>query len=99
IHFKKAVFIPATLALAVLSLIFIVEQQYSPKVDTIILERISKAPIADAFRVLQVDSIKAVKILEANGISIKKAETLGDIWGKNETNIMEVFDLITESQD
>ncbi|TYR30825.1 DUF4405 domain-containing protein [Sphingobacterium phlebotomi] len=99
IHFKRGVFIPAALALTVISLLFIVEQQYSPKVNTIILERISKAPIVDAFKALQIDSLKAVKRLEENGILIKKAETLGDIWTKNETNIMEVFDLITENQD
>ena len=99
IHFKRGVFIPAALALTVISLLFIVEQQYSPKVNTIILERISKAPIVDAFKALQIDSLTAVKRLEANGILLKKAETLGDIWTKNETNIMEVFDLITENQD
>jgi len=43
IHFKKGVFIPAALALAVISILFIVEQQSSPKVDTILLERISMA--------------------------------------------------------
>mgnify|MGYP003576321812 CR=1 FL=1 len=99
IHFKRGVFMPATLALTLISLLFIVEQQYSPKVDTIILERISKASIADAFKALQLDSLKAAKKLEAKGISIKKATTLGDIWTKNETNIMEVFDLIIENED
>jgi len=97
IHFKKGVFIPAALALAVISILFIVEQQSSPKVDTILLERISKAPIDDAFKALQVDSTKAVKRLEANGISIEGAATLEDIWVNNDTNIMEVFDLITDN--
>jgi hypothetical protein len=97
IHFKRGVFIPAALALAVISILFIVEQQSSPKVDTILLERISKAPIDDAFKALQVDSLKAVTRLKANGISIEGAETLEDIWTNNETNIMEVFDLITDN--
>ena len=97
IHFKKGVFIPAALALAVISILFIVEQQSSPKVDTILLERISKAPIDDAFKALQVDSLAAVKRLEANGISIEGAASLEEIWTNNETNIMEVFDLITDN--
>lgn len=97
IHFKKGVFIPAALALAVISILFIVEQQSSPKVDTILLERISKAPIDDAFKALQVDSLKAVTRLKANGISIEGAETLEDIWTNNETNIIEVIDLITDN--
>lgn len=97
IHFKKGVFIPAALALAVISILFIVEQQSNPKVDTILLERISKAPIDDAFKALQVDSLKAVTRLKASGISIEGAETLEDIWTNNETNIIEVFDLITDN--
>jgi len=97
IHFKKGVFLPASLALAILSIVFIVEQQYSPKVDTIILERLAKAPIADAFRALQVDSLAAVRRLEAKGISIDAGDTLEDLWTNNETNIMEVFDLITDN--
>ena len=97
IHFKKGVFLPAALALAVISILFIVEQQSSPKVDTILLERISKAPIDDAFKALQVDSTKAVKRLEAHGISIEGAATLENIWVNNDTNIMEVFDLITDN--
>ncbi|HLV46337.1 MAG TPA: DUF4405 domain-containing protein [Flavobacterium sp.] len=97
IHFKKGVFIPAALALAVISILFIIEQQSSPKVDTILLERISKAPIDDAFKALQVDSLKAVTRLKANGISIEGAETLEDIWTNNEANIIEVIDLITDN--
>src|SRR5690606_1309292 len=97
IHFTQGVFLPAALALAVISILFIVEQQSSPKVDTILLERISKAPIDDAFKALQVDSLAAVKRLEANGISIEGAASLEEIWTNNETNIMEVFDLITDN--
>lgn len=33
IHFKKGVFLPAALALAVISILFVVEQQSSPTVD------------------------------------------------------------------
>lgn len=97
IHFKKGVFIPATLAMAVISVLFVVDQQYNPKVDTILLERISKAPIDDAFKALQIDSLKAVKRLKGNGISIEGAATLEEIWLNNDTNIVEVFDLITDN--
>jgi amino acid transporter len=46
IHFRKRVFIPAALAVAVISMLLIVQQHYNPKVDTILLERIIKAPIS-----------------------------------------------------
>lgn len=97
IHFNKGVFIPATLALEVISILFIVGQQFTPKVDTILLKRITKAPIDDAFKALQVDSRKAAERLQAKGISLEGVHTLEDIWTNNHTNIMEVFDLITDN--
>ncbi|PRY97839.1 uncharacterized protein DUF4405 [Marinilabilia salmonicolor] len=96
IHFKKGVFFPAALAVAVMSILFIVQQHYNPKVDTIVLERIVKAPIDDVFRVLQVDSVEAAKRLEANGISIDGAATMEEIWTNNDATPEEVFDLITD---
>ncbi|RCW39043.1 DUF4405 domain-containing protein [Marinilabilia salmonicolor] len=96
IHFKKGVFFPAALAVAVMSILFIVQQHYNPKVDTIVLERIIKAPIDDVFRALQVDSVEALKRFEANGISIDGAATMEEIWTNNDATPEEVFDLITD---
>lgn len=97
IHFKKGVFIPAALAVAVISALFIVQQHYNPKVDTIVLGRIVKAPVEDVFRALQVDSLEAVKRLEAKGISIEGAATLEEIWTNNDADPETVFDLITDN--
>lgn len=96
IHFKKRVFIPAALAVAVISILLIVQQRYNPKFDTILLERIIKAPIGDVLKVLQVDSIEAVKRLEANGISFEGAATMEEIWINNNVRPKKVFDLIME---
>lgn len=96
IHFKKNVFIPAGLTVAVVSTLFIVQQQVNPKVDTILLERIIKGPIDDVFKVLRVDSAEAVKRLQANGISIVGAKTIEEIWINNDADPEEVIDLITE---
>lgn len=96
IHFKRGVFIPAGLAVAAVSIFFIIQQYFNPKVDTILLERIIKAPINDAFKALQVDHFEAVKRLEASGISADGAETIQDIWKNNNADPEEVFDLITE---
>lgn len=97
IHFKRGVFIPAALAVAAISILFIVQQHYNPKVDTIVLGRIIKAPIDDVFKALQVDSIEAVKRLEANGIIIEGARTLEEIWINNNVKPEKVFDLITDN--
>lgn len=96
IHFKKNVFIPAGLTVAVISALFIVQQQVNPKVDTILLERIIKGPIDDVFKVLRVDSAEAVKRLQANGISIVGAKTIEEIWINNDADSEDVIDLITE---
>lgn len=94
IHFKRGVFIPAGLGAIVVSIIFIVQQQANPKVDTILLNRIIKAPIDDVFKALGVDSSEAAKRLEANGISINGATTIEAIWINNDADPEEVFDLI-----
>ncbi len=69
IHFKKGVFIPAALAVIVVSVLFIVQQHFNPKMDTILLDRIIKAPINDAFKALEVDYSEAVKRLYKRNIS------------------------------
>lgn len=95
-HFKKGVFIPTALALASISVILVVLQYYNPKVDTIVLGRIIKAPVGDVFRALQVDSAEVVNKLYTNGISIQGVETLEDIWNYNNEHPEKVIDLITE---
>lgn len=96
IHFKKGVFIPAALAVTVISVLFICQQQLHPRVDTILLERIITAPIDDVFKALQVDRSEAIKRLEAKGISIEGATTMEEIWINNDASAEEVFYLITE---
>jgi hypothetical protein len=45
---------------------------------------------------LQVDSIEAVKRLEANGISFEEGATMEEIWINNNVHPKKVFDLIME---
>jgi len=47
IHFKKRVFILSTIVVAVISILLVIQQQKSPKFDTILIERITNAPIED----------------------------------------------------
>lgn len=96
IHFKKGVFIPAVCAVTVVSLVFIIQQYYNPKVDTVLLERIKKAPIHDFCKALSVDPSKAMKRLEAEGISAEGAIKLEDLWINNNADPEDVLDLIME---
>lgn len=96
IHFKKRIFVLATIVVAVISILLVVQQQNSPKFDTILIERITNAPIKDVLKVLQVDSIEAVKKLEENGIFYKEGATMKEIWINNKIHPEKLFDLIME---
>lgn len=96
IHFKKGVFIPATIAITIISALLIYQQINHPKVDTILLEHIIAAPIDDVFNVLQVDRSEAIKRLEVKGISIEGATTIQEIWMNNDASAEEVFYLLAE---
>lgn len=96
IHFKKDVFFPALLGLLVLSVILIISERMSPPIDLIIFNKMVKAPINDAFRALDVNYEKASEKLKENGISIKEATTIEDIWINNDSNPEKVIDLIME---
>src|SRR5690554_7845686 len=53
IHFKKKVFLPAALNLGVISLLFVVQQHFYRKTDTISYEKITTALPPDAVSVQQ----------------------------------------------
>jgi len=95
-HFKKTVFVPAAITIFLISAGFVYLQINDPKLDTILLQRIIKAPIADAFRALNVDYDKASENFKRKGINIKDTNTIEDIWIKNDISPVEVVDLIVE---
>lgn len=96
IHFKRGVFIPALLGVLAISVTLIVGESIYPPVDTIIINKIVKAPINDAFKALEVDYSEACKRLETNGISIEGATTIEAIWINNNADPEKVIDLIME---
>lgn len=96
IHFKKRVFILSTIVVAVISILLVIQQQKSPKFETILIERITNAPIEDVLKVLQVDSIVVVKRLEENGISFIEGASMEEIRINNKVSPKKLFDLIIE---
>jgi hypothetical protein len=96
LHFKKRVFIPAALGVLTVSILFIVLERMSLPVDIVIIDKIIKAPISDAFKALDINYVEASKKLEMKGISIDGATTIEDIWIKNGSSPEEVIDLIME---
>jgi len=96
IHFKKKVFFPAAIAVIVISTAFVILQRGNPQVDMLIVERIVKAPITDAFRALNVDYNTTSQTLKANGINIGNSKTIEEIWLQNNVSPEKVIDLIME---
>ena len=96
IHFKRGVFIPALLGVLTISVTLIIAEVMNPPVDIIIINKLIKAPINDAFKALDVDYFAASKRLETNGISIGKAKTIEDIWINNNVDPEKVIELIAE---
>ena len=94
IHFNRGVFIPALLGVLAISVTLIVGESIYPPVDTIIINKIVKAPINDAFKALEVDYSEAYKRLKTNGISIEGATTIEAIWINNNADPEKVIDLI-----
>lgn len=77
-----------------ISVTLIVGESIYPPVDTIIINKIVKAPINDAFKALEVDYSEAYKRLKTNGISIEGATTIEAIWINNNADPEKVIDLI-----
>jgi hypothetical protein len=95
IHFKKGVFLPAMLGVLTISIAFVVLETMRPPVDMIIINRIIKAPIDDAFKALEVDYAEVSERLKINGIFIERAKTIEDVWVNNNADPEKVIDLIT----
>lgn len=96
IHFKKGVFIPALLSVLIVSGFLVVAETIYPPVDLVVINKIIRAPIRDAFKVLDANYEEASKRLKNKGILIGEACTIGEIWIKNNADPEEVIDLIME---
>lgn len=96
IHFRRRVFLPALAGALTLTVALVILESMHPPVDMLIINRIIKAPINDAFKALEVEYTEASKKLKANGISIENARTIEDIWVNNDADPEKVIDLITE---
>jgi len=93
-YFGKKIFIPAGVAILVISLGFIVlERMYVP-IDIVIIEKILKAPVSDSFKVLDIDYSDASRTLEKNGILIGESKTIEEICINNQVSPKDVIELI-----
>jgi hypothetical protein len=95
-HFGKKVFLPAAVAVLLISATFVILQRGSPPLDTLIVNKIVKAPINEAFRALNVDYDRVSQTCKSNGINIRGSKTIEEIWIKNDVAPEMVIDLIVE---
>lgn len=96
IHFKKSVFVPALLAIMVTSFVLIIAEQRYPPVDLQIIQRITKAPVQDAFKALHINPTEAERKLSEKGISLKEAQTLEDLWIQTKADPEEIIDMLLQ---
>lgn len=96
VHFKKTVFLPAAIGVAITSAVFVTAEILYPPVDLVLFNRIIKAPVDEAFKALDVDYAEARERLEKKGISIADARSIEDVWIKNNADPEEVIDLIMQ---
>ncbi|MBT1684987.1 DUF4405 domain-containing protein [Dawidia soli] len=96
IHFRRGIFLPALAGAVTLTVALVILESMHPPVDMLIINRIIKAPMNDAFKALEVEYSEAAKRLKANGISIENARTIEDIWVNSNADPEKVIDLITE---
>jgi amino acid transporter len=95
-HFKRGVLLPATIAIVLISALLVLQQQFYPQIDTMLIERISKASVEKAFEALQLDYFETVEKLEAKGILVSRARSVEDLWLNNDTDARTVLNLILE---
>lgn len=96
IHFEKGIFMPALMGVLFISVALIVLEFRFPPADVVIINKIIKAPIKDAFKALDINYEKASEKLKKNGISIEGVNTIEGIWINNDTDPEEVIDMIVE---
>jgi amino acid transporter len=96
IHFIKQVFMPAAIAVAVLTLFFIYLERKQLPLDSVIVEKTFKAPLKESCKILNIDYSIAIQKLEKKGYKISDIRTLEDIWKKNDTDPQEVIELLME---
>ncbi len=96
IHFKKSVFVPALLAIMVTSAVLVIAEQRYPPVDLQIIQRITKAPVQDAFKALHINPTEAERKLSEKGISLKEAQTLEDLWIQTKADPEEIIDMLLQ---
>ncbi|NLT67317.1 MAG: DUF4405 domain-containing protein [Acidobacteria bacterium] len=95
-HFRKRVFAFTTVVVLLLSIGFVILERTNMPLDMVLMNKVVKAPLTDALRVLDVDLAQASEKLKRNGIFIEDARTLEDIWIKNGADPERILHLIME---
>jgi len=96
IHFMRQVFMPAAIAVAVLTLFFIYLERKQLPLDIVIVDKTFKAPLKESCEVLEIDYATAIKKLQIEGYKIRGIKTLEDIWKQNDRDPQEVIELLME---
>ena len=92
----KQVFMPAAIAVTVLTLTFVYLERKQLPLDIVIVDKIFKAPLKESCKILNIDYSIAIKKLKKKGYIISNIKTLEDVWKKNDTDPQEVIELLMD---
>jgi len=59
-------------------------------------EKITTAPLEDAYKVLRVDAVEVTRRLEEQGIATEGAASVEEIWRRNRVSPNKVFNLLMQ---
>jgi len=96
-YFKNQKFIIPSIAVLILAIALVIIGVIKGNLEREILERLTKAPVSNSFKALNIDFNQAKTILEKNKIVINNPEeSLEDICIKNHKSPEEVMELIVK---
>ncbi|WP_348800437.1 DUF4405 domain-containing protein [Flavobacterium adhaerens] len=96
IHFKRQVFVPSTIVVVILTLLFVYLERRQVPIDIIIVDKIFEAPLKDSCKVLNIDYALAIQKLEEKGYKTSDIKTLEDICIYNDADPQEVIELLID---
>ena len=97
IHFKKKMFVTSAIVILLLSVsLIILGKLLVVDEERVIMEKLSKAPIANVFSVLDIEYNKAEIILKNHNIIIAGSNTIEDVSRKNQKSPKDVLEIIIQ---
>lgn len=95
-HFTERTMITSFIVVLFFSILVIIIGNGHGAHERVVMEKLLKAPIANAFEILEIDPYEAEETLENNHIVMGDSKTIEDIGLNNQTSPMRIIELIVK---